>query len=461
MPPGKKSDKWKAGGGKKGKGSKGDGSKGKKKGGKKKAKPKLSEDAKNRQQEQRAAVEEERRRMREELINSFLRHKLIREQNLTRLNQSKLIEKWRHVLRDAKSQELSRELELMKLDFDKRYTENITEINRLMESLLQSGLDFVQICDRQKMESERTYEEHVARLKAFGNVYEQESNSFKATIAKDYQKAMACHQQEKSSLLFTINTLQSHYRDSYTAQKANFQVRKDDIINQGLEDEQTIRQNLERRLEHSWQQLHENCVDSGELDEQRWALYSLLRRRDQIAYEQQHSAENRLEKLSKAVNKIHEKQNCHEHSTQELIERRNELHDRRERWRLKLLKQQHQHAERLKAVAASSSDAAEHLEQLVKQGVLILRSAQRCRLLKPQPSSASSSNSSVTSPSSEPFQYFWTRFNHSYLETVLLQRHRAAIVRGRTAEASRLKKEVSIPTCWSLNGTTLAIHPEK
>lgn len=73
MPPGKKSDKWKSGGGKKGKGTKGEGAKGKKKGGKKKVKAKLSEDAKNRQQEQRAAVEEERRRMREELINSFLR----------------------------------------------------------------------------------------------------------------------------------------------------------------------------------------------------------------------------------------------------------------------------------------------------------------------------------------------------------------------------------------------------
>ena len=95
-----------------------------------------------------------------------------------------------------------------------------------------------------------------------------------------------------------------------------------------------------RRLEHSWQQLHENCVDSGELDEQRWALYSLLRRRDRIAYEQQRIAEVRLEKLSKAVNKIHEKQNCHEQGTQELIERRNELHERRERWRLRLLKQQ-------------------------------------------------------------------------------------------------------------------------
>lgn len=47
--------------------------------------------------------------------------------------------------------------QLMKLDFDKRYSENITEINRLMESLLQNGLDFVQLCNIQKLETDRTF----------------------------------------------------------------------------------------------------------------------------------------------------------------------------------------------------------------------------------------------------------------------------------------------------------------
>ena len=129
----KRSEKLK--GKKSGKGAKGDGGgKGKKKGGKKKVKAKLSEDAKNRQQEQRAAIEEERRRLREELVNSFLRvrfvliskifiqkqylslfpfqHKLQKEQYLTRLNQSRLIEKWRHTLRESKSHELGKELEV-------------------------------------------------------------------------------------------------------------------------------------------------------------------------------------------------------------------------------------------------------------------------------------------------------------------------------------------------------------
>lgn len=75
-------------------------------------------------------------------------------------------------------------------------------------------------------------DEHVSRLNILANVYQQESNLFKATIVTDYTSAMTCHQQEKRSLLSTISTLQSHYRESYTAQKANFQIRKDDIINQ-------------------------------------------------------------------------------------------------------------------------------------------------------------------------------------------------------------------------------------
>ena len=75
-------------------------------------------------------------------------------------------------------------------------------------------------------------ENHVLRLNKLENVYEQESNSFKATITKDYQKATHCHQKEKLALLSTINNLQSHYRKSYQAQESHFQVLKDEIINQ-------------------------------------------------------------------------------------------------------------------------------------------------------------------------------------------------------------------------------------
>lgn len=237
---------------------------------------------------------------------------------------------------------------------------------------------------------------------------------------------------------------------------------------QGLEEVQTIRQLLERRLERKWQQLHESCVESGELDEQRWNLYAQLDRRDRLACDQQREAAARLDQLSSLVARMqlqHEQMESagNGRPQSQLLDQRNELHERRERWRLKLLRQQSKHVERLKAVAASSSDAAEHLEQLARQGILILRSAQRCALLKPDQKTAPVKSHSYTTAAdtSEPFQHFWTRFNSAYLETVLLQRHQAFVARSKTSRAIQLEKEKSIPKRWMLNGTTLPIHPEK
>ena len=232
---------------------------------------------------------------------------------------------------------------------------------------------------------------------------------------------------------------------------------------QGLEEEQTLRQTLERRLERKWQQLHESCVEGGELDEQRWALYGQLKRKDRIAVDAQRQAEARLEQLAAAIAKMQEPESRDEQETRDLLELRNELHERRERWRVKLLKQQQLHGERLKAVAASSSETAEHLEQLAKQGVLILRSAQRCHLLKPKSTSILKASSAPAAPvdQSEPFRNFWTRFNTAYLETVMLQRHQMAIVESQRAESARLRERRTFPDRWVLSGKTLSVHHAK
>lgn len=204
-------------------------------------------------------------------------------------------------------------------------------------------------------------------------------------------------------------------------------------------------------------------MEGGELDEQRWSLYAQLRRKDRIAFDAQRTAEERLEQLAAAINKMQEPACRDERETRDLIELRDELHERRERWRVKLLKQQQLHAERLKAVAASSGETAECLEQLAKQGVLILRSAQRCHLLKPKSPSIlkTSSAPAASGDHSEPFRNFWTRFNTAYLETVMLQRHQMAIVRGQKAESARRREQRSFPDRWVLSGKTLPVRQAK
>lgn len=45
---------------------------------------------------------------------------------------------------------------MMKIDFDKRFVENNLEINRLMEALVQSGIDFVDMSEAHKAATKTT-----------------------------------------------------------------------------------------------------------------------------------------------------------------------------------------------------------------------------------------------------------------------------------------------------------------
>lgn len=108
---------------------------------------------------------------------------------------------------------------------------------------------------------------------------------------------------------------------------------------------------------------------------------------------------------------------------------------------------QDRHCLRLKALASASSETAEYFEKLARNCLMILRSAQRCRLLKPSEDGLCSSASMmlVQPPSTEPFEHFWSRFNGALLEKVLLQRHQAAISRPPAIISSA----ASLPLCDS------------
>ncbi|CAG2060539.1 unnamed protein product [Timema podura] len=73
----------------------------------------MTEEEKARYLQHRAAIEEEARRRKQQLIATFMKNKLKKEEAFTRLNLAKINQQWRQILRGIKSQELRRELEGM------------------------------------------------------------------------------------------------------------------------------------------------------------------------------------------------------------------------------------------------------------------------------------------------------------------------------------------------------------
>ncbi|XP_050543599.1 dynein regulatory complex subunit 2-like isoform X2 [Daktulosphaira vitifoliae] len=78
----------------------------------------MSDEEKLRYLQHRAAIEEETKRRKEQLVATYLKNKLKREEAFTRLNTAKLNQQWRHNLRQMKCKELKDEMVTLENRFE-------------------------------------------------------------------------------------------------------------------------------------------------------------------------------------------------------------------------------------------------------------------------------------------------------------------------------------------------------
>lgn len=74
---------------------------------------KMSDEERARYLQQRADIEEEARRRKQQLIATFMKNKLKKEDGFLRLNLSKINQYWHQILRKVKCKEMKEELEVI------------------------------------------------------------------------------------------------------------------------------------------------------------------------------------------------------------------------------------------------------------------------------------------------------------------------------------------------------------
>ncbi|XP_015748645.1 PREDICTED: coiled-coil domain-containing protein 65-like [Acropora digitifera] len=90
----------------------------KKKSGKKKL-AKMTEEEKLLYLEQKRLAEEEMKKKKEDMLTQFLKDKLLKEEKSAKFNLNKLQNQWRVIMREAKSQELKKDIEILSQTFER------------------------------------------------------------------------------------------------------------------------------------------------------------------------------------------------------------------------------------------------------------------------------------------------------------------------------------------------------
>ncbi|EDS34380.1 conserved hypothetical protein [Culex quinquefasciatus] len=169
---------------------------GKKKGGNKNKLAKMSEEERARYLQHRADMEEEARRRKQQLIATFMKNKLKREDAFSRLNLAKINQEWRSILRNIKCKEMRNEIEQV----EKMCTECIENKNGIIRRLLcdldESEEIYSTMLHAHMEKIEKIMSVHADRLRFLTKLYEVE----KREIIENYDLEIANYKAKKFGL---------------------------------------------------------------------------------------------------------------------------------------------------------------------------------------------------------------------------------------------------------------------
>lgn len=308
----------------------------KKKGGKANKLARMTDEQRERYLQHRAAIEEETRRRKEQLIATFMRNKLKREEAFTRINSAKINQHWRHILRKIKCAELREDVENLWHSFERIMDQKQRQKDELLCSL--------EVAERQYSDTLQSHMEVVERLI---EVHSEHVNSLKALFTSQLveqlsnatdEKALihVMYERENKKLHVIRMTMemdfQSPERQLYKYEKTN---KISEMKKQYKEYWQSLISERERALEDIWQKI-QDCLNTYAADtaakrktvqqlhkmDQDWlqTLADIQRTSRRVGQMKEH-AENKINEISENNSNLRKQRDSMLHCYKVLVER--------------------------------------------------------------------------------------------------------------------------------------------
>ncbi|XP_074785811.1 dynein regulatory complex subunit 2 [Athene noctua] len=404
----------------------------------------------------RALAEEEAAKRKGEMLTRFLKDKLAKEERSSALNLHRLHAQWRAALREAKAEELRRDVEILSQTFarvmdskDSVIASLVTDLERAEEQhgqALRSHLHNIDgLLQLQRRRLRCLEEGYGAQLQALRLEFEGE----RRTILEQHERETRCLR------AVALAAEQDHAENDHEA-TLNFQSARDEIRNKGLQEKQHSRLQLEGRAEVLWEQFQRAAQSYAEATKHQKVAFEALKEKDEKSSREIEKQAKKLQKLQDSVTATKGRLAAHLRESQEQ-NRRGREEKEKALGKLQELKSEMNQA-RAKAhgslarLSAQSNAALTALARVVEKAQRVLRLAELCRRLESEeekvlpfcPSSLEEEEERdarrvLEEPPAEPLaralgdyaglERFWQRFNKAKLEELALERHRAALGR--------------------------------
>lgn len=439
----------------------------KKKGGKGGKLAKMTEEQRLIYMEQKLLEEEEARKQKEDMMSQFLKDKLAKEEKSVKFNLSKLQNQWRVIMRESKSIELRKNIEILSQTFER--------IVDRKDAILKSLVKDLDEAEEQYQMSLRSHLQNLHKLIDFqGNrlvkadeEYEEELDSLKDEFDTERARIITEHRQESEEIMDIIFAMEQEFEESEAEARSEFTSLRDEIKNKNLEDKHALRIQLEGQVEDLWKQFQAALKSYNESTEERKVAFETLKSKDIKSAQE---IEQQMRKLQRIQDKIAQLKAKMSQNSRECEERNRILKEEREaiavcfhQLKDQMNKFREQERSRLTTMTLQSNAAIKELKRKKETGERILKLAEMCRKAETEeekvlPFYASSLDEvdqrelfeANQEKPSEPLaeliseyaslENFWKRYNKVLLDKLALDKENSALLTENNQLRSVLKQ---------------------
>ncbi|KER27890.1 hypothetical protein T265_13706 [Opisthorchis viverrini] len=333
--------------------------------------------------EQQRLAEEEMKAKRTALLSKYLQDKLEREERASKINNLKITHHWRALLRDLKSQELKKDVDILAQTFDRIVDRKNSIIKTLVKDLNDS--------EEQHMMSLRSHLENVDKLIELQNErlrklkadYEAELKLLTDEFGEEERYLIEQHTKQLDDLKDIFVALDSTYTAKENEARTEQHSIKDELKNRNLEDKHALRTSLEAKVNKLWTEFKTSLALYTKTTDEKIVYFENLKQKDEKSAAEIEMQMRKLQRINDhiaivkrrmaKVSKEFEEKNRH------LKEEREKLVTHFQNLKTQLTKLRESQHEKLVKLSFESGAAIKKVQGLLDKAEKILKLAEHCR----------------------------------------------------------------------------------
>ncbi|CAH8533523.1 unnamed protein product [Schistosoma intercalatum] len=248
--------------------------------------------------EQQRVAEEELKTKKMALLTQYLQDKLNHEERFTKLNKAKLTHYWRTIMRETKSKELKRTIEILSQTFER--------IMDRKESIIKTLVADLSEADEQHLMALRSHLQNVdilidlqnQRLHKLKTNYEKELHSLVEEFLKEENFTKQQHDKQVNDLKDIFVALDSTYTAKAHEAVIDQTSLKDDLKNKSLEEKHTLRINLENKVNSLWSEFKQASTQYTTTTNEKKTSFENLKAKDERSAAEIQLHLNKIQKIN-------------------------------------------------------------------------------------------------------------------------------------------------------------------